>query len=328
MTELSGPQKAAILLLHLDEETATTVFEDLSTPEMKQIAVATREVQGLSQHEVDACLREFVDSIHGMNVELRAGAAFVNKIATKSLGAAKARQFFGDAASGLNDTLSNLDGATIASLVKKEHPQTVALILAHLTPDRGAEVVGQLPEELRPEVIQRLAKINQITPEIVGLVEDALHTELAKMGSGSTQKVGGVNLVADILNNLEKSTEQSLMSELQEQDEELADEVRNLMFVFDDLIFVDGGGIQTLLKEVERDTLVLALKAAGDDLKDHIFKNLSSRAAEMIADDMDQRGPVRLSQVEKAQSDVVHVALRLAQDGVIEVDKSGGDDLV
>lgn len=326
--EFSGAEKAAVVFLHLGEELAGEVFKDLTRREMKLLANATRHVGAFSAEQVEACLGQFIDEMHAINPELKSGSAFVARLATQSLGAQRAREYLGDATTGLNDTLAELDVRTISSLIRKEHPQTVALILAHLPPERGAEVLALLPEQLQPDVIRRLAKIDQVSPEVVDLLEQALVSEIARMGKGLTQKVGGIHLVADIMNNLEKSREQALMNEVQEADEELADEVRSLMFVFDDLIYVDGGGIQTLLKEVERDTLVMALKAAGDELKDHFFSNLSARAAEMIADDMEQRGLVRLSEVEKAQSEVVRVALNLAQNGAIEVNKAGSDELV
>lgn len=327
-TELSGAQKAAVVFLHLGEDIAAEVFKDLSRREMKLLANATRHVGSFSPEDVESCLGEFIDQLHAINPELKSGAAFVSRLAAKSLGPARAREYLGDATTGLNDTLSELDPRTISSLIRKEHPQTVALILAHLPADRGAEVLAKLPDELQSDVIRRLAKIDQVSPEVVELVEEALVSEIARMGKGLTQKVGGITLVADIMNNLDKSREQALMNEIQESDEALAEDVRNLMFVFDDLVSVDAAGIQTLLKEVERDTLVLALKAAGDELKQHFFKNLSSRAAEMIADDMDQRGPVRLSEVEKAQTDVVKVALTLAQSGALDLTKGGDDELV
>lgn len=326
--ELSGPEKAAVLFLTLGEELAEQIFNNLDRREMRLLASASREVGTLEGEDVETCLNDFVCRLRTVMPELRGGAEFMSRLAAKSLGAARAKEFLGETNTGLFDVLADLDTRTIVSLIGKEHPQTVALILGHLPAERGAEVLADLPETMQSDVIHRLARIDQVSPQVVELVEEALHTELARMGKGLTQKVGGVNLVADIMNNLDKAREQTLMVQVEEKDEELAEEVRGLMFVFDDLIHVDGRGIQTLLKEVERESLVLALKAADDALKDHIFKNLSGRAAEMIADDMEQRGPVRLSEVEKAQSEVVKVALQLSQSGQIEVAKGGDDELV
>ncbi|MEQ8278919.1 MAG: flagellar motor switch protein FliG [Deltaproteobacteria bacterium] len=327
-TEYTGVEKAAVVFIHLGEELANDVFQNLTRREIKLLHHATRKVASFTADQVEACLESFVAEMQAISPELKSGSAFIAQLATQNLGSQRAREYLGDATTGLNDTLAELDARTISSLVKKEHPQTVSLILAHLPPERGAEVLAMLPDQLQPDVIRRLAKIDQVSPEVVDLLEQALVSEIARMGKGLTQKVGGIHLVADIMNNLDKSVEQSLMNEVQEADEELAEEVRSLMFVFDDLIYVDGGGIQTLLKEVERDTLVMALKAAGDELKDHFFSNLSARAAEMIADDMENRGLVRLSEVEKAQSEVVRVALNLAQNGAIDVNKSSNDELV
>jgi flagellar motor switch protein FliG len=224
--------------------------------------------------------------------------------------------------------LADVDTQTVAGLIKKEHPQTMALILAHLPPERGAQVLTQLPEKVQSDVLRRLATLDTVSPDVVELVEQALISEIQVMGKGLSKKVGGIQMVAEIMNQIEKSREQVLMSEIQEVDEILAEEVRNLMFVFDDLINVDGRGIQMLLQQVDRNTLVLALKAVDDDLRDHFFKNLSARAVEMIEEDMENQGPVRLSEVEQAQNEIVKQALVMMEAGDIEVSKGGEDAFV
>jgi flagellar motor switch protein FliG len=213
-------------------------------------------------------------------------------------------------------------------LIKKEHPQTVALILAHLPPLRAGEVLSLQPPQFQADILRRVAGLDAVSPTVVELVDQALLSDLAMMGKSSSKKIGGINLVADILNQMERSKEQSLMGEMEQADAELAESVRGLMFTFDDLLNLDGKSLQSLLKEVNRDSLVLSLKAADEDLKQHIFKNLSARAVEMIVEDMQNRGPVRLSDVEKAQADVVRVALQLTSSGVIQLSKGGEDAFV
>jgi len=193
---------------------------------------------------------------------------------------------------------------------------------------RAAEVLGQLSESVQSDALLRLADIDNVSPDVVKLVEEAILSELSMAGEGLTRKVGGVSMVADVINSMDKSRELALMRDIEETDEDLAEEIRGMMFVFDDLIFLDAKGIQTLLKEIEREDLILALKAAGDELKDHIFGNMSSRAVEMIREEIESRGPVRLSEVEKAQSEIVKVALTLSQSGTIEISKDVQDELV
>jgi flagellar motor switch protein FliG len=326
--QLSGAERVAVVFLHMPEDVAAEIFKGLSRREVKMIASASKNVGTLSGGEINDILRAFVSEMTGGGNELRGASATVNKLAHKSLGAAKAKEMLGDQETSLTETLADMETRTIAGLIRKEHPQTIALVLAHMPPERAAEVIDQIPERVQPDVLRRLARFDQVSPEMVQLVEDALLTEVAMMGRGASRKVGGVELVADILNHVEKSKEQALMQQIEETDGGLAEEVRSLMFVFDDLINLDTRGIQTLLKEVDRDTLVLALKAADEELKQHIFKNLSSRAVEMIVEDMENRGPVRLSEVEKAQAEVVRVALTLSQSGAIELRKGDTDALV
>ncbi|MBX2811656.1 MAG: flagellar motor switch protein FliG [Myxococcales bacterium] len=324
---ISGPEKAAVVFLHMNEDAAAEAFKSLSRREIKLLSNAAKDVANLEKQKVDEVLAEFIAALKNGNSELKGGSEFVTMMAAKNLGMQKAKEFLDDE-SGLSDTLSDVDSQTIANLIKKEHPQTTALILAHLPPERGAQVLQLLSEGVQSDVLRRLATLDTVSPDVVELVEEALISEIQMMGKGLSRKVGGVNLVAEIMNQLEKSREQALMKDLEEVDENLAEEVRNLMFVFDDLIFVNGRGIQRLLQDVERETLVLSLKAVDEDLKQHFFSNLSARAVEMIVEDIDNRGPVRLSEVEKAQTEIVKSALMLIDSGEIEVSKGSEDAFV
>ncbi len=324
---LSDSEKAAVLFLHLEESEASQVFRKLSRREMRLLSAATKNVSHLAPDEVDLVLQDFLDQIEGTSMALKGGAAFVNSMAQRSLGPDKAKEFLGDGG-GLADTLADIDSRTIANLIRKEHPQTVALILAHLPAIRAAEVLGALPESVQGDALLRLANIDQVSPDVIKLIEEAILSDLRVGGEGVTRKVGGVSMVADVINSMDKSREQAIMRDIEENNEDLAEEIRGQMFVFDDLVHIDGRGVQTLLKEVERDTLVLALKASGDELKDHIFKNMSARAVEMMVEEMESRGPVRLSEVERAQGEIVKTALALSQAGTIEIAKGGADEMV
>ena len=281
MADLSGAEKAAILFLHMDEEAATEVFKRLSRREMRVLSAAVRNVGDAEPSAVDDVLSVFLEQIEGTSMALKGGTAFVNSLARKSLGVEKAKEFLGDEV-GLADTLADIDSRTISNLIRKEHPQTIALVLAHLPAMRAAEVLGALPETVQSDALLRLASIDQVSPDVVRLVEEAIQSELSMGGENLSRKVGGIPMVADVINSMDKNREQALMRDIEENNEDLAEEIRGLMFVFDDLVHLDPKGVQTLLKEVDRDTLVLALKAAGFELKDHIFKNMSARAVEMI----------------------------------------------
>lgn len=326
-SQLTGAERAAVIFLHMGETAASEAFKGLSRREIKLLSVSAKEVTDLSSQQVDAVLQDFVMEMERGNPELRGGHEYVTMMAARNLGAQKAKEFLDDE-SGLTDTLADVDAITIANLIRKEHPQTMALIMAHLPPERGAEVLVQLPESVQTDVLRRLATLDTVSPDVLELVEQALISEIAMMGKGLSKKVGGINMVAEIMNQIEKAREQTLMTELEQVDEALAEEVRGLMFVFDDLVNVDGKGIQALMQEVERDTLVLALKAVDEDLRDHFFGNLSKRAREMIEEDIENMGPVRLSEVETAQNEIVKVALQMIDNGDIDVAKGTEDAFV
>lgn len=326
-SQLTGAERAAVIFLHMEENVASEAFKSFSRREIKLLSMASKAVSDLSSQQVDAILADFVMEMERGNPELKGGQEYVTMLAARNLGAQKAKEFLDDE-SGLADTLSDVDANTLSGLIRKEHPQTMALILAHLPPERGAEVLIQLPEHVQSDVLRRLATLDTVSPDVLELVEQALISEIQVMGKGLSKKVGGVNMVAEIMNQVEKSREQTLMTEMEQVDEALAEEVRSLMFVFDDLINVDGKGVQSLMQEVERDTLVLALKAVDDELRNHFFSNLSKRAREMIEEDIENMGPVRLSEVEAAQNDIVKVALQMIENGDMEVTKGGEDAYV
>jgi len=201
--------------------------------------------------------------------------------------------------------------------------------LAHLDPNKKCDVLKRLPEGIQTEVVLRIANLDYISPTLIAQVDEVLKQELATLGSIDTQQLGGVQPIADMLNVMEKNTEQNIMSRVEEKDPQLAEEIRKLMFVFEDIIHIDDGGMQTLLKDVPNDKLVIALKTAPEEIKDKIFRNISKRAADLLREDLDSLGPVRLSDVEGAQQEIVNVAKRLEAEGKIIISRGGeGDALV
>ncbi|MBR56495.1 MAG: flagellar motor switch protein FliG [Myxococcales bacterium] len=327
--QLVPSHMAAILLVHLDEDTAVDVFRSLSRKEIKTIAKAAREMRHATIEQCDEVLAQYAKELGAGTAQLQDGGGYITRLAEKALGAEAAKAILEEDASALRDVLERAEPRMIAGLLSKEHPQTITVVVAHMATAKAASVVQALPDEVRGNVIQRLATIDTVTPEVTNLLEEALISQIRFTESGgASRQLGGIKLVADIMNNMEKSQEESLMTQLEESDEELADEIRALMFVFDDLINLEDRGVQALLKEVDRETLMLALKAADENIRQHIFKNLSARAVEMILDDMEAKGPVRVREVESAQAEIVRVALRLSQAGVIDLSTSGDDEFV
>src|SRR6185436_11889010 len=215
---------------------------------------------------------------------------------------------------------------TLANFLMNEHPQTTAVVLAHLTPDRKCEVLKKLPEPVQTEVVLRIANLDFISPSLLAQVDEILKQELATLGSIDTQQLGGVSPIAEMLNVMDKTTEQGIMARVEERDPQLAEEIRRLMFVFEDILFIDDRGMQMLLKEVANDKLVVALKTAPDEIKDKIFRNISKRAADLLREDLEAMGPVKLSDVEGAQQEVVNIAKRLEAEGKIMISRGGEAD--
>lgn len=224
------------------------------------------------------------------------------------------------------ESLEVVDAKSLANFLINEHPQTVSVILAHLEPEKKGEVLKRLPEALQAEVVLRMANLDHVAPELIAEVDRVLKEELANLGTVEQAALGGVQPVAEMLNVMDKNTEKAIMSRIEEKDPILAEEIRKLMFVFEDIVKIDDKGIQTLLKEVPNDKLLLALKTANEEIKNKIFKNLSQRAATLLRDDLSNMGPSRLSDVEGAQQEVVNVARRLESEGKILIARGGSED--
>jgi flagellar motor switch protein FliG len=222
--------------------------------------------------------------------------------------------------------LDLVDAKSLANFLVNEHPQTVAVILAHLEPEKKGEVLKRLPEALQAEVVLRMANLEYIDPDLILELDNVLRSELSMMGTVEQATLGGTQPVAEMLNVMDKNTEQAIMSRIEEKDPLLAEEIRKLMFVFEDIIKIDDRGMQTLLKEVANDKLLLALKTANDDIKEKIFRNLSQRAANLLREDLETMGPARLSDVEAAQQEIVNAARRLETEGKILISRGGAED--
>ena len=329
---LNGSEKAAILLLNLGEDMAGKVLTSMGQDEIQHLGNYMASVGALSADLSRAVNEEFLrKSVGGGSKGFAVGnVSSVRKLLESALGAEAAENMISNLSvpteeAGI-ETLRLLDGKTIANFLKNEHPQTTALILAHLDAEKAAEVVSLLNEGIRGEVAYRMATLDRIPPSVINDLDTILGDELAASGSGQTQLVGGVHAVAEILNYVDKSNENLIVSKIDELNPELAEEVRNLMFTFDDLIFIDDRGIQQVLREVSNEDLTIALRGAGDEVREKILDNLSERAADMIKEDLEAMGPVRLSDVEKAQQGITNTAKRLEDEGKIIIARGGGGE--
>ncbi|TNF00997.1 MAG: flagellar motor switch protein FliG [Deltaproteobacteria bacterium] len=329
---LSGQEKAAILLSALGVQTTQLIFGHLRDNDVKRMINTMAAVRKAPIWLIKKVLEEFYATLNEENDLLfsdNRGRDFI----VGALGEERAKQLLGQIVEvGSNNTLESLelvDTRTLANFLINEHPQTIALIVAHLAPEKKVDVLKRLPEGLQAEVVLRVANLDYVSPELIAQLDDVLKTELSTLGSIDTNQLGGVEPIADMLNLMDKNSEKNIMSRVEEKDPELAEEIRKLMFVFEDLVHVDDKGIQNLLKEVDQQKLVIALKTAPEDIKAKIFKNMSNRAATLIQEDLDALGPTKLSDVEKAQTEIVQKAKELEQQGKAFIARGGeGDQLV
>ena len=328
--KLSGEEKAAVLLLTLGENAASEVMKHLEPKDIRRLGGPMTTMSDLTPELRTEVLQEFRSLSSGASEGVE-GKDYMKKILTKALGQQKATQILSTLSSqeyaGL-DSLKWLDSKAIERMVSAEHPQTAAVILAHLEADQASQVLLLLPEAVRVDIAYRLATMEEIQPNVLKELSEVLESELKVGAKSQGQQLGGVKFLADLMNGLDKTSEQALTASLTERNAGLADSVRQLMFVFDDLAGVDDRGLQELLKEIAKEDLILALRAAGETVKDAIFRNMSSRAAELLKDDMDAGGPVRLSDVEKAQRNILQVARKLEEEGRIILGGKGGQEML
>lgn len=328
----SGYEKAAILLLTLGEDVASEIMKSLDAKEIRVIGNYLSKSNKLESAQVKAVVKEFCDIAKSPEGFIFGGEDYLRAVLTKAMGQEKANKVIENLAIATEDkgleALRWIDPRGIANLIKGEHPQTIALILAHLDPDHAGQVVTLLPEALRTDVMLRLATIESIAPGVIEEIEEVLNKQLQMGGSVVNRKVGGADVVAAILNHLDRANESAILGGIEQNQPDLAEKIRQMMFVFEDLIHVDDRGIQEILKEVGKDDLVLALKGAGEEIKSKMFKNMSERAAQAVKDDMEAKGPVRLSDIEKAQQAILKVAKKLEEEGRIVIGGKGGEDVV
>jgi flagellar motor switch protein FliG len=328
---LRGFEKAAILVNYLGPEALRVLFKSLDDGDIRKLLNAMPKYRVVPVHVTKKVLEEFYELISETEDYIFSERSGSKDAIVQALGEDRARAILGglNVATGSGRTLESLelvDAKSLSTFLVNEHPQTVSVILAHLEPEKKGEVLKRLPETLQAEVVLRMANLDHVAPELIAEIDQVLKKELSSMSSVEQTALGGVQPVAEMLNVMDKNTETSIMSRLEEKDPLLAEEIRKLMFVFEDIVKIDDRGIQVLLKEITNDKLLLALKTANDEIKNKIFKNLSQRAAEMLREDLSNMGPSRLSDVEGAQQEIVNAARRLEAEGKILIARGGSED--
>jgi flagellar motor switch protein FliG len=330
-SRLIGPKKAAMALLSMGEEASAAILKKLSTEEIKEVSVHMSNLEGIRKDASDEVLTEFANlfSVEGaINVD---GNQFIRKLLPTVLQIEQAKEVLSRIDEEKQKTpfkhLRDVDPKVLAGFIKGEHPQTISIIITHLEHEKASQVLGFLPEQLQFEIVSRIASLESVPPDLIMEVDEVLEKELTSMGTRG-QTIGGVSVVAEILNRSDRRTGDSILQFLDETDADLAEKVRKLMFVFEDLLHVNDPGIRELLKEVRNEELTVALKTASEDLRSKIFKNLSQRAAQMLQEDMSMMGPARLSEVESAQQAILVVARRLEKEGKLLLAGDGGEQFV
>ena len=327
---MAGRRKAAILMACIGPENISRVFGRLSDEEIEQM---TLDLSGLGTIDSDtkaAVLDEFYEMAVAKRYVAQGGIGVAKDMLEKSFGAERAFEILNRLQTSLQEVpfqfLKKADPGQVTSFIQEEHPQTIALIIAHLNPSMAAIILSALPQEVQSDVVLRVAGMDRTAPEIVHEVEKVLERKMAAVFSQGFTFAGGVKDVAEILNRVERATEKTIMADLAERDPELADEISRLMFTFEDIIYVDDAGIQKTLREIESKDLALALKASNEDVANKIYRNMSERSREMIKEEIEFMGPVKLKNVEEAQQKIVAVVRRLEEAGELVVSGRGGGD--
>lgn len=329
---LTGLNKVAVLLICLGEEATSRIFAELSDDEVRQVTRAMASIEHIPmdiKEKVFAQFHEAQNQFAGLFVK---GEEFAKRAIAATPGEQRSEflmdQFISGTESKSLETISLMAPRMVAGLLEHEHPQTVALVLSTQHVEHASEILANLPEEIQADVTYRISKIEKVSPEVISRIEDALHREIGLVSGKAHKKVGGIDAVVGILNHMKNNLDADILEKMEETDPDMAEEIRKKMFTFENLVALDGRSLQMILREVNNDSLTMALKTASEQMKEKIFANMSARAADMIRDDLDAMGPVRLSEVELMQQSIVKIAMKLEEEGKLVLGSGGGDELV
>ena len=330
--KLDGVVKAAIVLLTLDHDVAGELLKHMSAEVVEEVTRALASLGDVPPELSEKVVEEFYElRMANMHVK-QGGLQYAKTLLKNSLDGGIADKVISHIQTQVQRSpfafLQKAESENLLTFIQDEHPQTIALIISHLPHHKASEVLAGLPDDKKVEVVRRVATMEQTNPEVVADVEAGLESRLSNMLVGSMEKVGGVSTIAEILNLVDRTTEKSILEGIENEDPDLVEQIRRLMFVFEDILKVNDKGIQAVLKEVDNEELCLALKTASDDLKEKIFTNMSARASELIKEDMEYMGPVRLTDVEAAQQRIVDIVRRLEEAGEIIISGRGEKDII
>lgn len=330
--KLDGAEKSAILLLSLSEEDAAQILKHLEPKQVQQVGMVMAAMQDFTQEKITAVHKLFINEIQNFSTIGFQSEEFVRRALTAALGEDKAGNLIdqivmGGGAKGL-DSLKWMDSKQVANIIRNEHPQIQTIVLSYLEPQQSAEIMGQFQDKVRLDLMMRIANLEEVQPAALQELNEIMEKQFAGQAGAQAAKMGGLKAAADIMNFLESGVEGELMDSIRERDEEMSQQISDLMFVFDNLADVDDKGMQAILRDVQQDALMKAIKGADELLKEKILSNMSKRAADLLADDLEAMGPVRISDVEAAQKEILAVARRLSDAGEIMLGGGGGDEFL
>lgn len=330
--KLTGRQKAAILLIGLGPERSAQILKHFNDAEIEQITLEIANLRKIPSEQKDKIYEEFYQLYMANEYIAKGGIEYAKEVLEKALGNQKALNIINRLTSSLQvrpfDFVRKADPSQLLSFIQGEHPQTIALIMAYLDSEQSAIVLSSLPAEMQTEVARRIAILDRTSPEIIKEIEGVLEKKFTNLVTNDFSSAGGISSVVQILNRVDRSTEKTILETLEVQDPELAEEIKQLMFIFEDVIHLDDRSVQQVLREVDQKDLALALKGASEEVKNKVKKNMSKRASELIEEELEFMGPVRLRDVEEAQQRIVGIIRRLEESGEIIISRGGGDELI
>jgi flagellar motor switch protein FliG len=330
--DLNGKQKAAILLISLGPDVSASVYKHLNEEEIEKLTLEISGVKKVDNSSKEEVLEEFHNIALAQDYISQGGIGYAKTVLEKALGTEQASVIINRLTSSLQvrpfDFARKADPAQILNFIQNEHPQTIALILSYLDPAQAGQILSELQQDMQADVARRIAMMDSTSPEIINEVEQILERKLSATVTQDYTQTGGIEAVVDVLNGVDRATERTILDALEIQDPELAEEIKKRMFVFEDIVTLDNRAIQRVIRECENEDLMLSLKVSSDEVKEIVYRNMSSRMVETFKDEMEYMGPVRLRDVEEAQTRIVSIIRRLEDAGEIVIARGGGDDII
>jgi flagellar motor switch protein FliG len=326
---LTGPQRAAIFLLGVGEQGAAAVMRHMAPREVQQVGEAMANLPEVSNEQIADVVQDFSQRVNAVSPIGIGASDFTRRVMVEALGENRARSVLSKVMQDGNskglDALKWMDARSVADVVRPEHPQIIALVLASLTADHAAQVMALLPEDLHADLVMRIARLDLVEPAALKELDQVIEKQLGDRDDAPASNVDGMGLAAEILNQMDSGTDTVVLDSVKSVDRELGEKISEMMFVFDNLLELDDRGMQRLIREISTDALVVALKGVDEKVQDKFFNNMSSRAADMLREDLEAKGPVKLSDVEAEQKAIIAIATKLADEGEIFLGKGGGD---